>query len=170
MPALSFAPMSRMSACRRPPWLGFCLCAKQVEAAKNSQWEPLFHCGHCHQLLPHRCRPLWHTFQCKQTRTGGWRNVSESTGATVFQAACDVTNRIAGSVSHVDHTHRCINIHLRLNSNVLNQCASPADADWNLHPLSLHCCSGISAVWLQHRRHQRTAEGTKSKCLVLLTF
>lgn len=44
------------------------------------------------------------------------------------------------------------------------QCASPADADWNLHPLSLHCCSGISAVWLQHRRHQRTAKGAKSKC------
>lgn len=37
-------------------------------------------------------------------------------------------------------------------------CLTP-DGDGNLHPLSLHRRPGISAVRLQHRRHQRAAEG-----------
>lgn len=98
MPVLSFAPLSKMSTLRRPPWLYFCLCAKQVEAVQKSQWEPLFYCSYCHQLLDNCCRPLWHTFKCKQTKTAGWRNVRESTGGTVFQAVYDVMGSVEVSL------------------------------------------------------------------------
>lgn len=40
-------------------------------------------------------------------------------------------------------------------------CVSTPDGDQNLRSVRLHRRPGISAVWIQHRCHQCTSEGTE---------
>lgn len=67
-------------------------------------------------------------------------------------------------MSALSITHRSENTDLICGSPLrVCVCVSAADGDGNLRSLGLHCCPGISAVWVQHRRYQCPSEGKNMK-------